>query len=91
MLDFKNLFDKESMEHINDIIESKMFILKNIPDFNEKEKDLYDRMDRLEQSLSSDLEKDFGNIMRLTYQLEDYYFVLAYLLGIKHGKQIEKL
>ena len=91
MHDFKELFDKDSMEHINEIIESKMFILKNIPDFNEKEKSLYNYMDEFDQSLPEDLEKVFGNVMRLTYQLEDYYFVLAYLLGVKHGKQIEKL
>ena len=91
MLDFKELFDKDSIEHINEIIESKMFILKNIPDFNEKEKSLYSYMDEFDQSLPEDLEKVFGNVMRLTYQLEDYYFVLAYLLGVKHGKQIEKL
>ena len=91
MHDFEELFDKDSMDHIIDIIEDKMSVLKKIPDFNEKEKMLYDNMEIIENSLPEDLEAIYGNIMKLTYQLEDYYFTLAYLIGLKHGKEIAKL
>ena len=91
MQNFEGLFSKESMAHINDIIEGKMYILKNIQDFNEKDRKLCIKQEKLENSLSEELEQDFEDFIRLTYQLEDYYFTLAYLIGMQHGKQIEKL
>ena len=33
----------------------------------------------------------FDEVIRLNYQVEEYYFTLAYFLGMKYGEKISKI
>ena len=48
-------------------------------------------IEAFEKLLSEESKERFDNIMKLSYQIQDYYFTLAYFLGRQHGEQITKL
>ena len=81
---FEELFDKEMVENISNLVEDKMKILK-------EDKKLSACMEELDNLLPEDLQEKFDEVMRLNYQVEDYYFTLAYLLGIKYGEKTSKM
>ena len=91
MGDLANLFDKETVENISNLIENKMHILNNVPEFKEKDQSLADATEKLKDALSEDLSDQFDDVMRLHYQVEEYYYTLAYFLGKQHGEQAIKL
>ena len=91
MHDFENLFDKETVSTISNLVENKMHILNQIPDFKEKDENFSNTMENFENSLSEELSDKFDNVIKLHYQVMDYYFTLAYFLGVKHGNQVAKL
>lgn len=91
MNSFEDLFDEAMVGNISNFIESKMELLNQVKDFKEKDKKLSECMEELDNELSDELREKFDNVIRLTYQLEEYYFTLAYLLGTKYGEQMNKL
>ena len=91
MKDFESLFSKDSLEQICSLIDEKSPMLLDIPSFKEKDKNLATSIDQLEQNLPKELKDKFDNVMKLNYQLEEYYLVLAYYLGMKYGKNLEQL
>lgn len=91
MDNFGELFDIDMVESISNLVEDKMKILNQVKDFQEKDKKLSTTMEELDNELPEELKDKFDDVMRLTYQVEEYYFTLAYLLGTKHGGQINKL
>ena len=52
---------------------------------------LYDTIDELEVILDDKQKEKFNEVMQLFYNTEEYYFALAYSLGVKYGKDLEKL
>ena len=68
-----------------------MPILRKNTDFNEKYLELTDKMETLEKSLSPKQVEQFHEIVDLFYQTEEYYFAFSYSLGVKYGKDLEKL
>ena len=88
MSDLGNLFDKDTVENISSFVESKMYLLNQLPTFKEKDKTLSDITENFENSLSKDLKNKFDDVMRFHYQIDSYYFTLAYYIGLQHGKQI---
>ena len=87
MHNLEKLFNKENLSTISDLIEDKMSCLNQIPEFKEKDKKFATAMENFENSLSEDLRKNFDNVIKLSYQLDEYYFTLAYFLGKKSGEQ----
>lgn len=75
--------DEEYVENLSNFIESKFNSLNEIKNFKEKDKKLNEIRENFENSLTDEQSEIFDEIMRLTYQVEDYYFSLAYLLGHK--------
>ena len=88
---FEGLFDKEMVENISNFVEEKMKILKDVKDFKEKDKMLSIAMEELDSILPEEQQEKFDEVMRLNYQVEEYYFTLAYLLGMKYGEKISKI
>ena len=88
---FEGLFDKEMVENISNFVEEKMKILKDVKDFKEKDKMLSLAMEELDSMLPEEQQEKFDEVMRLNYQVEEYYFTLAYLLGMKYGEKISKI
>lgn len=91
MSDLTNIFDKETVENISNLVENKMHILNRVSEFKKKDQSLADATEKLENALSEDLRNQFNDVMRLHYQVEEYYYTLAYLLGRQHEEQITKL
>ena len=72
--------DEEFIENMSNFIEGKFEKLNQIQIFKEKDKKLTDITENFETTLTDEQNDVFDDIMRLIYQTEDYYFVLAYLL-----------
>ena len=87
----EELFDKDIISHINQFVESKEDILKNVKDFNEKDKMLALSIEDLENEISKEDKEKLDKVMKLMYQIEEYYITLAYMLGTKYGKNVEKI
>ena len=58
-------------------------------DFREKDKMLTICLEEMDSLLSKELKEKFDNVMKLTYQVEEYYFTLAYLLGSKYREKLK--
>ena len=91
MSDLSDLFDEDNVENISNIVESKMPLLNKVPAFKTKDQELGTTIEELENALSEELNDKLDKVMRFHYQIDSYYFTLAYFLGKQHGKQIEKL
>ncbi len=91
MSDLNNLFDKETITNISKLVEEKMPELNQVSEFKKCDQNFALALESFENYLSEDLSKKFDDLVNLHYKVLDYYFTLAYFLGIKHGKQIEKL
>ena len=81
MINFESLFDKSTVENISNIVEEKMYILNNIKDFHKKDKQFATLLDELKDSLSDEQNNKFDTLMKINYQIDSYYFTLAYFLG----------
>lgn len=90
MGDLKNLFDDDTVENISNLVEDKMHLLNSIPAFREKDHTLAVETEKFEDSLSKDQNDNFNSIMKLHYQIDSYYFALAYFLGKKHSEHFFK-
>lgn len=86
MGDLKNLFDDDTVETISSLVEEKMHLLNCIPSFKEKDRTLAIETEKFESSLSKDQNDSFDSVMKLHYQIDSYYFALAYFLGKKHSE-----
>ena len=52
---------------------------------------LYDTIDEMDGILEDSQKYKFNEIMKLIYETEEYYFALAYSLGVKYGNEIKNL
>ena len=86
MDDLRNLFDEDTVETISILVEKKMHLLNSIPAFREKDHSLAVETEKFEDSLSKDQNDSFDSVMKLHYQIDSYYFALAYYLGKKHSE-----
>lgn len=91
MSNLSDLFDEDNVENISNIVESKMPLLNKVPAFKAKDQKLGTLIEELEDALSEELNNKLDKVMRLHYQIDSYYFTLAYFLGKQHAEQIEKL
>ena len=91
MTGFEKIFDEDTVESISNLVESKMPLLNKVPEFKKKDKTLANFIEQLENVLSLEQNAKLNDVMRLHYQIDSYYFTLAYFLGKQHAEQIEKL
>ncbi len=91
MVDFGNIFDKETVEAISSLVENKMDLLNKVTDFNKKDNEFAESIEEFEEELSEEQNEKLKHIMRLHFQMDSYYFTLAYFLGEKHSKQLDKI
>lgn len=87
----KEIFKKEDYSFICELIESKLPKLKENSDFKLKYERLSDVIEELEKSLEGRQKDLFNEIIELFYKTEEYYFILAYSLGLKYGKELDKI
>ena len=91
MNDKSELFDNDLISKINDFVENKSNLLNEIEDFKEKDKLLYLNMEEFIKTISNEDKNKFDQIIKLMYQIEEYYIALSYILGSKYGENIEKV
>ena len=77
----EKFFRKEDVENVSQQVKEKMDTLRQIKDFKQIDDELLKTIDEFEQNLTDELKEKLNLILKLTYQVEDYYFMLAYLLG----------
>ena len=87
----EELFDTDTVSCINQLVDSKADLLKNQKDFKEKDELLALSLDNFEKELSKEQKEKFDQVIKLMYQVEEYYIVLAYSLGMKYGENLEKM
>lgn len=85
------IFNSDDYKFISNLIEKKLPLLKGNEDFNRKYVRLSDAMDELEVTLSATQKEQFNEIVQLFYETEEYYFALAYSLGLKYGNDLNLL
>ena len=86
-----DFFDTKSIEKISEIVEQEMSTLNELQDFRYKDKMLCVCTEEFKNLLTDDLSVKFDNIQKLSYQLDKYYFTLAYILGSKNAKKFGKI
>ena len=87
-LDF---FENGDYKLITNLIDEKMEELKKYEEFNKKYKKLYDKIDEIEILFDDKQKTKFNEIMELFYETEEYFFALAYSLGVKYGNDLKYL
>jgi len=81
----------EGYELISELIEEKIPLLRKNEEFNVHYVRLSDAIDELENELPEKQKELFNEIVQLFFKTEEYYFALAYSLGIKYGLELKKL
>lgn len=85
------IFYNEDYKLISEMIEKRLPTLRKNEDFNKKYLKLTDAMEELEKSLSKEQKEKFNEIVNLFYETEEYYFAFGHSLGVKFGRDLEKL
>lgn len=86
-----DFFENGDYKFVTNLINEKIENLKKYKNFNEQYTKLYDSIDELGLILDDSQKEKFNEIIQLFYNTEEYYFALAYSLGVKYGKDLEKL
>lgn len=86
-----SFFENNDYKFITNLINEKMDVLKKCENFNKQYIRLYDLMEQFENNLEDTQKEKFNEIISLFYNTEEYYFALAYSLGVKYAKDLEKL
>lgn len=85
------IFNNGDYKFISNIIEEKIFILKENRDFYEKYMKLSEIMDELESTLSEKQKNQFREMIQLFYETEAYYFAFSFSLGVRYGEDLKKM
>ena len=88
---YMEIFKNNDYKFISDFIEQKVHILKENEDFKSASIRLTDAIEEFEMTLPESQKDEFNEIIQLFYKTEEYYFAFSYLLGVKYGKDLEKL
>lgn len=84
-------FENGDYKFITNLISERMDKLRECEEFDKKYQKLYDLMDDIELLFDDKQKEKFNEIVKLFYETEEYYFALAYSLGVKYGKDLKNL
>ena len=84
-------FENGDYKYVTNLVNERIEKLKKCEEFNKKYQKLYDLMDDIELLFDDKQKEKFNEIVKLFYDLEEYYFALAYSLGIKYGNDLKNL
>ena len=86
-----DFFENGDYKYVTNLVNERIEKLKKCEEFNKKYQKLYDLMDDIELLFDDKQKEKFNEIVKLFYDLEEYYFALAYSLGIKYGNDLKNL
>lgn len=85
------IFNNDDYKFISNFIEQKIPVLKGNKNFKECYLKLNDAMEEFEKTLPEQQKEKFNEIIELFYKTEEYYFAFSYSLGVKYGKDLNKI
>lgn len=85
------IFKNSDFLHISNFIETKLPKLREIEKYNKIYLENTNLIDELEKIINDNEKNKFDKLIKSFYELDEYYFAYAFLLGIKFGKELEKL
>lgn len=85
------IFENGDYKTISHMIEEKVRNLRKNTEFNQKYLSLTDKIDKLEREITPEQRNELNEIVKLFYELEEYYFAFSYSLGVKFGNDLETL
>lgn len=85
------IFQGENYKKINELIDKNIPILRQNQNFNKKYLRLTQAIDEIETMLNDGQKAKLNEIITLFYETEEYYFALAYSLGVKYAKSLNEL
>ncbi len=86
-----NFLENENYKYISEFVETKLPILRENKQFETAYLDLSSIMEELEDKLTEEQKQQFREMVKLIYKTEEYYFALAYSLGVKYGEDLGKI
>lgn len=86
-----NVFENENYKYISEFVEAKIPILRTNSNFEKQYIQVSKLMEEIEEELSDIQKKKFDEMIKLIYKTEEYYFALAYSLGVKYGEDLTKI
>lgn len=86
-----DFFKNDDYIYISNYIESKISELRGIDKFNINYLKNIELIEEIENNLLEKQRNKFEELIKTFYELEEYYFAFAYLLGIKSARDIENL
>ena len=91
MLNELEIFKNNNYKHISNFVESKSNVLRQVKEFNLIYIKNINLIEELDKELKDEQNSKFNYIINSIYELEEYYFALAYSLGIKYGEDLKNL
>lgn len=91
MLNELEIFKNNNYKHISNFVESKSNVLRQVKEFNSIYIKNINLIEELDKELKDEQNSKFNYIINSIYELEEYYFALAYSLGIKYGEDLKNL
>ena len=91
MLNELEIFKNNNYKHISNFVERKSNVLRQVKEFNSIYIKNINLIEELDKELKDEQNSKFNYIINSIYELEEYYFALAYSLGIKYGEDLKNL
>lgn len=91
MEDKINVFENENYKFISEFVETKIPILRTNSNFEKQYIQVSKLMEEIENELTDMQKGKFNEMIELIYKTEEYYFALAYSLGVKYGEDLTKI
>ena len=85
------IFQGDNFKKISELVDKNIGVLRQNQTFNQKYLRLTQAIEEVEQTLNAEQKQKLNEIITLFYATEEYYFALAYSLGVKYGQELEKL
>lgn len=86
-----DIFQNDDYLYISNFIEDKLPELREIDKYNKIYLENSSLIEELDSLLQEEERQKFNDIIKTNYELENYYFAYAFLLGAKYSKKIENL
>ena len=85
------IFNNDYYNFISNFVEQKIPVLKESKNFEKDYLRLNDAIEEFEKILPEQQKEKFDEIVQLFYKTEEYYFAFSYSLGVKYGKDLNKI
>ena len=86
-----DIFKNDDYLYISNFVEDKLPELRKMDKYNKVYLENSTLIEELDSLLQEKEKQKLNEIIKTNYELENYYFAYAFLLGAKYSKKIENL